>query len=63
MIIIIIINFKNIFDYRLALSIRSSINSWNCFLRGVGDDNFEKKAAVCVWRGSLWLFKGTGSPT
>ena len=30
----------------LALSIHCSINSWNCFLRGFGGHNFEKKAAV-----------------
>ena len=32
----------------LALSIHSSINSRNCFFKGVEDHNFEEKATVCV---------------
>ena len=31
----------------LALSICSSIKSRNCFLRGIGDRNFDQKAAIC----------------
>ena len=40
----------------LALSIRGSINSRNCFFRGFGDLNFVKKAAACGYHTYMYVY-------